>query len=326
MKVSVYCADLFSFATVYKSTQVDIQLDHMKKYLSLFAFVGIGLFLSNSQSALATSGACSYHGGVNCSAGPGAYGNVTCNDGWTGSSVAYSSMTECRVSKPSCMALYPTSYSGCRQESDYTNVQNQIDAKYSIMGMIGEKQYTDEKASRLQECRKSINDYQSIMSSYNQCIQNSYQAAPTIVQPATQQIVQPTIPVIATATEPITLPLIATSSNEAIIASSTSSGGLYDSQGNYQGPRSIQTQTSGLRMLVPKNNRINSILSLGSSGDDVTTLQNILEDKGFLKMPIGSNRGYFGMLTKRALSAFQKSVNLPATGYFGALTRSKINN
>src|SRR5690606_993845 len=46
-------------------------------------------------SALATSGACSGHGGVDCSSSPTLYGNVICNDGWTGSSVLYSSVAEC---------------------------------------------------------------------------------------------------------------------------------------------------------------------------------------------------------------------------------------
>jgi hypothetical protein len=47
-------------------------------------------------SAFATSGACSHHGGVDCSAGPGAYGQVICTDGWTRSSVSYDSMVKCQ--------------------------------------------------------------------------------------------------------------------------------------------------------------------------------------------------------------------------------------
>jgi hypothetical protein len=36
-----------------------------------------------------TFGACGYHGGVNCVAGPDVDGSVICNDGWSGSFVEY---------------------------------------------------------------------------------------------------------------------------------------------------------------------------------------------------------------------------------------------
>jgi hypothetical protein len=42
------------------------------------------------------SGACSYHGGVNCSTGPDIDGSVVCNDGWRDSTVSYYSVVECR--------------------------------------------------------------------------------------------------------------------------------------------------------------------------------------------------------------------------------------
>lgn len=62
----------------------------MKKIIFLIIFFSIIPF-----SVFATSGACSSHGGVNCSASVGLYGKVICNDGWTNSSVYYSSMSEC---------------------------------------------------------------------------------------------------------------------------------------------------------------------------------------------------------------------------------------
>lgn len=42
------------------------------------------------SSSCASSGACSSHDGVDCSAGPDSDGSVICNDGWRGSSVEYS--------------------------------------------------------------------------------------------------------------------------------------------------------------------------------------------------------------------------------------------
>ncbi len=67
--------------------------------------LGAGMLLAAPLMAFATSGACSYHGGVDCAAGPGIYGQVICNDGWTDSSVSYDSMVECGggyYSPPSC--------------------------------------------------------------------------------------------------------------------------------------------------------------------------------------------------------------------------------
>jgi len=67
-------------------------------------------------------------------------------------------------------------------------------------------------------------------------------------------------------------------------------------------------------------------LTIGSTGGDVIELQTILESAGFLKMPQGVARGYFGGLTRKALADYQKHVNItPALGYFGSLTRAKFN-
>ena len=64
----------------------------MKKYIvSLFI---LGSFFCGASSVFATSGACSWHGGVDCSAGADAYGHAICEDG-TSSSVSYSAMAEC---------------------------------------------------------------------------------------------------------------------------------------------------------------------------------------------------------------------------------------
>lgn len=65
-------------------------------------------------------------------------------------------------------------------------------------------------------------------------------------------------------------------------------------------------------------------LALGTRGGDVSALQQFLIAGGFLKMPNPS--GYFGPLTKSALSAWQASVGInPASGFFGPISREKIN-
>jgi hypothetical protein len=66
-------------------------------------------------------------------------------------------------------------------------------------------------------------------------------------------------------------------------------------------------------------------LTLGSTGSDVIELQTWLEAKGFLVIPAGVSKGYFGALTQSALAKYQMSAGItPAAGYFGPITRAKI--
>ncbi len=63
-------------------------------------------------------------------------------------------------------------------------------------------------------------------------------------------------------------------------------------------------------------------LTLGSKGDDVTALQQILFDKHYLR---SAPTGYFGAMTKAALAGLQKDSGIaPATGYFGTKTRAMV--
>jgi peptidoglycan hydrolase-like protein with peptidoglycan-binding domain len=65
-------------------------------------------------------------------------------------------------------------------------------------------------------------------------------------------------------------------------------------------------------------------LTLGSKGDDVTALQQMLISGGFLTA-VSAPTGYFGPLTKSALAAYQASVGIsPAAGYFGPKTRAYV--
>ena len=65
-------------------------------------------------------------------------------------------------------------------------------------------------------------------------------------------------------------------------------------------------------------------LTIGSTGSDVTALQNWLISKGFT-IAAGAT-GYFGAQTASALGAYQASVGIsPAVGYFGPITRAKVN-
>jgi peptidoglycan hydrolase-like protein with peptidoglycan-binding domain len=65
-------------------------------------------------------------------------------------------------------------------------------------------------------------------------------------------------------------------------------------------------------------------LTLGSSGAEVTALQNFLIAGGY-SIPAGAT-GYFGAQTQAALAAYQAANGIsPAAGYFGPITRAKVN-
>jgi peptidoglycan hydrolase-like protein with peptidoglycan-binding domain len=70
---------------------------------------------------------------------------------------------------------------------------------------------------------------------------------------------------------------------------------------------------------------ITSDLTVGSTGSQVVALQNALVAQGHLSMPAGVPMGYFGALTKAAVAKWQAANGLPATGYFGPLSRARFN-
>lgn len=85
----------------------------------------------------------------------------------------------------------------------------------------------------------------------------------------------------------------------------------------------LQAQLSGSAMTAGYT--FSADLTIGSTGADVVALQDLLISKGYLTMPAGVAKGYFGQLTKSAVAAWQASVGLPATGYFGPLSRAKVS-
>lgn len=65
-------------------------------------------------------------------------------------------------------------------------------------------------------------------------------------------------------------------------------------------------------------------LTIGSTGAEVTALQNWLISQG-QSIPAGAT-GYFGTQTQAALAAWQAANGIaPAVGYFGPITRAKVN-
>ena len=67
-------------------------------------------------------------------------------------------------------------------------------------------------------------------------------------------------------------------------------------------------------------------LGFGSTGADVSALQQILINDGYLTA-VSAPTGYFGPLTQAAVVIFQTANDIaPAVGYFGPLTRASINS
>lgn len=73
-------------------------------------------------------------------------------------------------------------------------------------------------------------------------------------------------------------------------------------------------------------------LTIGSQGPDVKALQKFLNTHGFIVAPTGTGSpgqesDYFGSLTRAAVAKFQAANGIsPAVGYFGPVTRAKVNS
>ncbi|KKT28768.1 MAG: hypothetical protein UW14_C0003G0016 [Candidatus Yanofskybacteria bacterium GW2011_GWA2_44_10] len=126
------------------------------KIIVLYLFLVLSIFVT--QKVEAVSGACSYHGGVDCGAGPDYDGSVICNDGWRDSSVGYYGTSMCRSSDiPLC--VYPVGI-GCTDESSYN----------SMRAMWARSGYPDTMLSNLQECRNQIDEYNRLKAEYDSCL------------------------------------------------------------------------------------------------------------------------------------------------------------
>jgi peptidoglycan hydrolase-like protein with peptidoglycan-binding domain len=110
---------------------------------------------------------------------------------------------------------------------------------------------------------------------------------------------------------------------------------------NYSSP-GFQTVTPGATVVPPVATSIASTTAAapyvfsknhhqGDTGADILALQQFLNTHGFQVASSGPGSPghestFFGAKTYQALIKFQKANNLPATGYFGPLTRALINS
>lgn len=88
----------------------------------------------------------------------------------------------------------------------------------------------------------------------------------------------------------------------------------------------LQAQIAGTTPGTGASVMFTSDLTIGSTGAEVTALQQWLVSKGYMVMPAGVAYGYFGPLTQSALAKYQAEAGIsPAVGYFGPITRAKVN-
>jgi peptidoglycan hydrolase-like protein with peptidoglycan-binding domain len=90
--------------------------------------------------------------------------------------------------------------------------------------------------------------------------------------------------------------------------------------GGSSGSGSTFSATSDQVLLLSAEN-----LHKGSTGQQVTVLQGLLAELGFLDLTsIGGPTGYFGNLTRDALARYQAAIGVPSTGNFGPMTRNSM--
>lgn len=95
-------------------------------------------------------------------------------------------------------------------------------------------------------------------------------------------------------------------------------------------PRVVLSSKSSTSSVAVVKHVFTRNLRRGMNGEDVRELQKYLNGIGFLVASkgvgsLGSETMYFGSATAKALAQFQKAHKLPATGYFGSMTRVLID-
>lgn len=82
--------------------------------------------------------------------------------------------------------------------------------------------------------------------------------------------------------------------------------------------------STGGQVLGAATYNFSANLTVGSQGEDVIALQQILIDAGLLNIPAPT--GYFGPLTKAAVIAYQQQHDItPSSGFVGVKTRAVLN-
>lgn len=69
-----------------------------------------------------------------------------------------------------------------------------------------------------------------------------------------------------------------------------------------------------------------SNLTVGSTGEEVVVLQGLMSEMGYIQVPSGVALGYFGPLTRDAVSKYQSARGVaPTAGFFGPLSKIALH-
>lgn len=134
-----------------------LKLLHMNKLKYLL----IVTILISAQLTFATSGACSSHEGVNCTAGPTSSGKVICNDGWAESRVGYEFTNICN----NCSDLY----AGYSKHLAINQIKQSID---SVTSLLERLQYANLQSNSYKTTFGAEALRQSIQRNYDTVIDN----------------------------------------------------------------------------------------------------------------------------------------------------------
>lgn len=302
---------------------------YMKKILIILTF-----FTLLPVSVYATSGACSYHNGVNCGAGASYTGKVQCNDGWINSSVYFSDASECKTTTQLSKCAYPSSWTSCKTEADYSRLESQISLSQIRTGTSFN---SENNTQALKECRDSINSYTSIISTYNQCMISEYSYNPETskvleVKPKNSELVDKlfqkyftlamdTMPEYKSIVDPAVikeLSLKAENSNKTFQQLITETYASKLPIKVLEAIVSTSTVSTSTSFSFQRN------LKKGMKGEDVKQLQELLKKMNYLpnEHVVTIN---FGSITNSAVIKFQKENKIqPATGFVGPTTQAKI--
>ena len=144
----------------------------MKVNKFILAVVFILSFIS-FNSTLATSGACSDPGGVNCSIYSTLNGNAICNDG-ADSTVSYLSMIECKPNLISCSQWATGCSISSIQQQCADNLAN-ARGIFASGGMGGSGEAGTMQNQINADCQNQINACQSEINAYNECLSQQQQ-------------------------------------------------------------------------------------------------------------------------------------------------------
>lgn len=142
----------------------------MKKATILIIFAFVFFF----KMALAVEGTCSWHGGVDCSAGSDWDGSAICNDGWKDSSENYYSNTKCQDTLPQCPRPLVFGYTNMSQCNALQNICDKTNASRqqtcNVSGITNPEYCELVSCSDFDYCKKQVDTYNASVQSYNECL------------------------------------------------------------------------------------------------------------------------------------------------------------